>query len=105
CGALGYFTGRLARKGLVSFAATNGPAVLAGAGSTKPVYCTNPMSFAAPSADGAPLVIDQSSSATAYVAIRRAAKAGEQIPEGWALDAGGMPTTDPAQAMKGTLLA
>jgi (2R)-3-sulfolactate dehydrogenase (NADP+) len=105
CGALGYFTGRLARKGLVSFAATNGPAVLAGAGSTKPVYCTNPMSFAAPSADGTPLVIDQSSSATAFVAFRKAAKAGEQIPEGWALDASGMPTTDPAQAMKGALLA
>lgn len=104
-GALGYFTGRLARKGLVSFAATNGPALLAGAGSTKPVYCTNPISFAAPSADGTPLVIDQSSSATAFVAIRKAAEAGEQIPEGWALDALGNPTTDPAQAMKGALTA
>ncbi|TIT40112.1 MAG: Ldh family oxidoreductase, partial [Mesorhizobium sp.] len=40
CGALGYFTGRLAAQGLVSFAATNGPAVLAGSGSVKPVYCT-----------------------------------------------------------------
>ena len=35
-------------EGLVAFAATNGPALLAGSGSTKPVYCTNPMSFAAP---------------------------------------------------------
>jgi (2R)-3-sulfolactate dehydrogenase (NADP+) len=43
CGELGYFTGRMASDGLVAFAATNGPAVLAGAGSTKPVYCTNPM--------------------------------------------------------------
>src|SRR5690606_11296915 len=41
CGALGYFTRRLAEKGLVSLAATNGPPLLAGAGSTKPVYCTN----------------------------------------------------------------
>jgi (2R)-3-sulfolactate dehydrogenase (NADP+) len=105
CGALGYFTRRLAGKGLVSFAATNGPALLAGAGSTKPVYCTNPMSFAAPSADGAPLVIDQASSATAFVTIRKAAEAGEKIPEGWALDASGNPTTDPAAAMKGALIA
>lgn len=105
CGALGYFTGRLARKGLVALAATNGPALLAGSGSTKPVYCTNPLSFAAPSADGTPLVIDQASSATAFVSIREAAQAGEEIPEGWALDAAGNSTTDPAQAMKGALLA
>jgi (2R)-3-sulfolactate dehydrogenase (NADP+) len=105
CGALGYFTGRLAAHGLVALAATNGPALLAGSGSIRPVYCTNPLSFAAPSADGPPLVIDQSSSATAFVNIRRAAENGEKIPEGWALDAGGNPTTDPAAAMKGALVA
>lgn len=105
CGALGYFTRRLAAHGLVSFAATNGPALLAGSGSIKPVYCTNPMSFAAPAAGGSPLVIDQSSSATAFVNIRRAAEEGKEIPRGWAIDAGGNPTTDPAAAMKGALLA
>lgn len=105
CGALGYFARRLAERGLVAFAATNSQALLAGAGSTKPVYGTNPLSFAAPSAKGQPLVIDQSSSATAYVAIRMAAAAGEAIPEGWALDEAGRPTTDPAAAMKGALLA
>ena len=105
CGELGYFTGRLASEGLVSFAATNGPALLAGAGGAKPVYCTNPMSFAAPVEDGAPLVIDQSSSATAFVSIRKAAEEGLEIPAGWALDAQGKPTTDPAEAMKGALLA
>ena len=63
------------------------------------------MSFAAPSADGAPLVIDQSSSATAFVNIRKAAEDGKKIPEGWALDESGNPTTDAAAAMKGALLA
>jgi (2R)-3-sulfolactate dehydrogenase (NADP+) len=105
CGELGYFTGRLAGEGLVSFAATNGPALLAGAGGTRPVYCTNPMSLAAPVEGSAPLVIDQSSSATAFVSIRQAAEEGREIPDGWALDAQGKPTTDPAAAMKGTLLA
>jgi (2R)-3-sulfolactate dehydrogenase (NADP+) len=105
CGALGYFTGRLAERGLVAIAATNGPAVLAGSGSTRPVYCTNPLSFAAPAADGPPLVIDQSSSATAFVSIRKAAEEGRDIPTGWALDPDGRPTTDPAAAMKGALLA
>lgn len=105
CGALGYFTGRLAARGLVAIGATNGPPLLAGSGSVKPVYCTNPMSFAAPSADGVPLVMDQASSATAFVKIRKAAEEGERIPEGWAIDAGGNPTTDPVAAMKGALLA
>ena len=105
CGALGYFAERLAAEGLVALAATNGPAFLAGAGSTKPVYCTNPLAFAAPVDGGPPLVIDQSSSATAYVNISRAAERGEPIPEGWALDAAGKPTTDARAAMAGALVA
>lgn len=105
CGELGYFTGRMAGEGLVAFAATNGPALLAGAGGTKPVYCTNPMSFAAPVEGGAPLVVDQSSSATAFVSIRKAAEEGREIPAGWALDSKGRPTTDPTAAMTGALLA
>ncbi|MGO4839201.1 Ldh family oxidoreductase, partial [Rhizobiaceae sp. 2RAB30] len=67
CGALGFFAGRLAEKGLVAFAATNGPAIVAPQGASKPVYCTNPLAFAAPRAGAAPLLIDQSSSATAFV--------------------------------------
>jgi (2R)-3-sulfolactate dehydrogenase (NADP+) len=105
CGALGYFTGRLAEAGFVSLAATNGPALVAGSGGTRPVYCTNPMSFAAPQADGPPLLIDQSSSATAFVNVRRAARDGKSIPVGWALDSKGQPTTDANEAVKGVLLA
>jgi (2R)-3-sulfolactate dehydrogenase (NADP+) len=105
CGSLSYFVGRLAERGLAGIAATNGPALVAGSGSTKPVYCTNPMAFAAPVAGGPPLLIDQSSSATAFVSIRAAANRGEAIPAGWALDAEGRPTTDPSAAMKGALLA
>lgn len=105
CGALGYFTGRLAEAGFVSLATTNGPALVAGSGGTRPVYCTNPMSFAAPQADGPPLLIDQSSSATAFVNVRRAAREGKPIPAGWALDNKGRPTTDANEAVKGVLLA
>jgi (2R)-3-sulfolactate dehydrogenase (NADP+) len=106
CGALGYFVSRLADRGLVGLAATNGgPAFLAASGADRPVFCTNPMAFAAPRAGAAPLVIDQSSSATAFVNLVRAAEAGEPIPEGWALDTDGRPTTDPMAAMQGVLLA
>ena len=105
CGELGYFTSRLAGEGLVAFAATNGPALMAGAGAAKPVYCTNPISFAAPVEGSVPLLIDQSSSATAFVNVRGAAEEGREIPGGWAIDAAGRPTNDPAAAMKGALLA
>jgi (2R)-3-sulfolactate dehydrogenase (NADP+) len=104
-GELGWYAARLAGEGLVALAATNGPALLAGAGGGRPVFCTNPMAFAAPAEDGAVLLIDQASSATAFVNIREAAKKSEAIPAGWAVDAAGQPTTDPAAAMQGALLA
>jgi (2R)-3-sulfolactate dehydrogenase (NADP+) len=104
-GELGWYAAQLAREGLVAIAATNGPALLAGAGSRLPVYCTNPLAFAAPLADGRLMMIDQASSATAYVKIREAAARGQAIPEGWALDQEGLPTTDPFAAMTGALLA
>lgn len=103
-GSLGYYGTRLAGHGLVSIAATNGPALITGAGAARPIYCTNPLAFVAPVAGGPPLIIDQSSSATAFVSVRQAAAEGRPLPEGWALDSAGRPTTDPAEAMKGALL-
>ena len=105
CGSLGYHVERLAHEGLMALAATNGSAMIAGGGATKPIYCTNPLAFAAPTADDAPLLIDQSSSATAFVNIRDAAARGDTIPDGWAIDKDGKPTTDPKAAMEGALLA
>ncbi len=104
CGSLGTFALRLAEAGLVSLAATSGSPILAGSGAREPVFCTNPLAFAAPQADAPPLLVDQASSATAYVNIREAAERGECIPEGWALDRSGEPTSDPQAALSGTLL-
>ena len=104
-GELGWYAARLAEEGLVALAATNGPALLAGSGATQPVYCTNPLAFAAPLDGGRLLLIDQASSATAFVNIREAAARGEAIPGDWALDQDGLPTTDPFAAMRGALLA
>lgn len=104
-GELGYYTRRLAEAGLVALAASNGPALLTAGAGRKPVYGTNPMAFAAPTGNAPPLVIDQASSATAFVNVRRAAEIEEAIPAGWAVDADGKPTTDARQAIKGALLA
>jgi LDH2 family malate/lactate/ureidoglycolate dehydrogenase len=104
-GELGYYPRRVAERGLLAFAATSGPALMTVAGAKTPVYCTNPLAFAAPLDDGPPLLIDQASSATAFVELRRYAERSETLPPGWAVDAGGQPTTDPNAALRGALLA
>lgn len=104
-GELGYYVRRLAAEGLVALAATNGPALMTARPGGQRVYCTNPLAFAAPGGpDGGQVVVDQASSATAFVKLVKAASAGEQIPEGWAIDAAGNPTSDAAQAIEGALL-
>jgi (2R)-3-sulfolactate dehydrogenase (NADP+) len=105
CGALGYYAERLAQQGLVALVAGNAPALLAAGGARKPIYGTNPFAFAAPQAGGPVLLIDQASSATAYVNIRAAAEKGQSIPDGWAIDEKGETTNNAAAALKGALLA
>lgn len=102
CGVLGYFTDRLARQGLMAIMVANASSTMAPHGGRTPFFGTNPWSFAAPRR-GDPLVIDSSSSATAFVNLARAAATGEPIPEGWALDPQGQPTTDPVAGMAGSI--
>ncbi|MEZ5778612.1 MAG: Ldh family oxidoreductase [Paracoccaceae bacterium] len=102
CGVLGYFTGRLARRGLVGIMMANASSTMAPWGGKTPFFGTNPWSFAAPR-QGEPLIIDSSSSATAFVNLANAAAEGRPIPEGWALDAKGKPTTDAAAGMAGSI--
>jgi (2R)-3-sulfolactate dehydrogenase (NADP+) len=104
-GEIGYYVRRLAQRGLVALAAANSHAMMAPAAGIPPVYGTNPIAFAAPRpAPKPPLVFDQASSATAFVNLAQAAARGQPIPEGWALDPEGQPTTDPARAVLGALL-
>jgi (2R)-3-sulfolactate dehydrogenase (NADP+) len=104
-GELGYYTRRLAERGLVVIATCNATAQMTTLESGKALYGTNPVSFAAPVAGGRPLVIDQACSATAFVNVRHAAECNERIPEGWAVDQNGKPTTDAREAVKGLLVA
>ncbi len=102
CGVLGYFTARLARQGLVALMFANASSTMAPWGGRKPFFGTNPWSMAAPRS-GDPLILDSSSSATAYVNLASAAAQNTPIPPHWALDAEGQPTTDPQEALKGTI--
>src|SRR5699024_1333214 len=102
-GELGHFATRLAEQGLIALVCGNSPALMAAYDSTEADTGTNPLAFALPHSSG-PRVFDQASSATAFVSIRQAAERGEHIPPGWALDADGQPTIDPAAALTGALL-
>lgn len=98
-----------ARTGLIALAMANSPAAMAPWGGKKALYGTNPIAFACPrptSRDGAtdPLVIDLSLSRVARGKVMLAQKAGKPIPEDWALDAEGNPTTDATAAMAGSMV-
>ena len=95
---------RLAEQGLVALAMSNTPHAMAFHGGRRSRLGTNPIAFAAPLPGRAPLLIDLSLSVAARGRIVTAGKAGRPIPEGWAVDAGGAPTTDPAAALTGALL-
>ena len=97
-------TEALAERGLVGFAFVAAMAYVAPAGGAKPLYGTNPMSFAWPREGRPPLVFDQASSASARGEIMIHERDGKPIPEGWGIDAAGNPTTDPAAALGGALL-
>jgi len=104
CGVLGYHTERLAEQGLVGLGFTNAPASIAPSGGRKPVLGTNPWSISVPDGKGgAAISIDQSASTVAKSEVMKAARKGEAIPLGWALDPDGKPTTDPALGLKGSM--
>ena len=101
---LGYHTGTLARHGLVAFGFTNSTPAIAPVGGKRPLVGTNPLSFAVPGKAGKiAFLIDQSSSAVAWTAVKRAAEEGRAIPLGWALDEEGKPTTDPNRGLEGSM--
>lgn len=101
CGVVGYHMERIAQEGLVGLGFVNAPASIAPWGGKHPVFGTNPLACGVPRQHEPPLVIDQSSSVVAKSEIVVHKQKGEPIPEGWALDAAGNPTTDPAAALAG----
>jgi (2R)-3-sulfolactate dehydrogenase (NADP+) len=104
CGAAGYHVEALAQKGLIGLLFANTPKAIAPWGGGQGVFGTNPIAFAAPRNSHNPLVIDLSLSKVARGKIMVAEQEAKPIPEGWALDAHGKPTTDPKAAMAGTML-
>ena len=103
-GALGLAVERVAAQGLVGLLFANTPAAMAPWGAKEPILGTNPIAFAAPAAGRDAVVIDLSLSRAARGKVLAARQRGEPIPEDWALDADGKPTTDPGLALAGSML-
>ena len=105
CTSLGYFTEQIAQEGLIGMGFTNASAIVAGPGGKAPVLGTNPFAVTIPGDDAPRMHADFSTSAVALGKITMAKAAGEKIPLGWAVDADGVPTTDPDAALSGALVS
>jgi len=106
CTSLGYFTRQIAQAGMIGLGMTNASPIVAPPGGKTRVIGTNPFAFSVPGDDGGvAMQFDQSTTTVALGKITMAKAAGERIPEGWAVDAEGKPTTDPEAALKGSLVS
>jgi (2R)-3-sulfolactate dehydrogenase (NADP+) len=112
CGVVVDHLRPVAAAGLVGLGFSNSPAAMPAAGGRHAIFGTNPVAAAfprrrqpgAPAGACDPLLIDLSLSEVARGKVMLAAKKGEPIPPGWALDAEGRPTTDAAAALQGSML-
>jgi (2R)-3-sulfolactate dehydrogenase (NADP+) len=82
----------------------NTPGAIAPWGGSRATFGTNPIAFACPLPAQPPIVVDLSLSKVPRGNLLAAKQREEQIPEGWALGPNGAPTTDPATALKGTMV-
>jgi LDH2 family malate/lactate/ureidoglycolate dehydrogenase len=103
-GCLAYFTRMAAGDGCAALFASNASPAMAPWGGREPRVGTNPWSIAAPAGRTGTMVMDIANTAVARGKIHLARQRGTSIPEGWALDADGAPTTDPERALAGLIL-
>src|SRR5476651_109776 len=94
----------LGAAGMVGLAFSNSPAAMPAWGGKRALFGTNPVAAVFPRRGSSPLTIDLSLSAVARGRIMVAARDGKPIPEGWALDKEGRPTTDARAALEGSML-
>jgi len=99
-GVLGVHLAPVAEANMVGFAFTNSPAAIPAWGGKKPLFGTDPVAGIFPRKGKAPIVVDLALTTVVRGKIMMAMRKGEKIPEGWALDRNGKPTTDPKEAIE-----
>ncbi|KAL2867478.1 Ldh family oxidoreductase [Aspergillus lucknowensis] len=92
---------RAMKKGCAAMAFTNASRSMPPWGAREPLLGTSPFAVGVPGGEKGDFVLDMSPSVAARGKIRKAARRGEKIPEGYALDVEGKPTTDPEAALAG----
>jgi LDH2 family malate/lactate/ureidoglycolate dehydrogenase len=103
-GSLGTHALAAAEAGACCLLGQQAPPVMAMPGFKRAALGNNPIAFACPIPGSDPLVFDMACSAAARGHILLARREGRGIPEGWAVDEAGEPTTDPQRALRGALL-
>jgi LDH2 family malate/lactate/ureidoglycolate dehydrogenase len=104
-GAAAYYPMMALEHDMIGLAFTNASPRLAPTGGVERLFGNNPWSIAVPAGRRPPVVLDMANSVVAAGKIRVLKKDGKPIPEGWALNKYGEPTTDPDEALTGILLA
>jgi len=99
-GVLGIHLAPVAEAGMVGFAFTNSPAAIPAWGGKKPLFGTDPVAAVFPRKEEKPIIIDLALTTVVRGKIMMAMRKGERIPEDWALDRNGKPTTDPKEAIE-----
>lgn len=99
-----YYAMMALKESMIGFFATNTAALMAPYGGCEPILGTNPFALAIPAGEEIPIVLDMSTSVVPRGKIELALREGRDIPEGWAIDKDGNPTTNPEKALAGALL-
>jgi LDH2 family malate/lactate/ureidoglycolate dehydrogenase len=103
-GPAAYYVEKAIDRGCIGLAISNAPPNMAPFGGRERFLGTNPIAIGIPTREEPPLIFDASTSVVARGKIILAAQAGESIPEGWAIDPDGHPTTNAQQALAGAVL-
>ncbi len=103
-GAVGPYCLIAAEAGFASIIGSNSTTTIAPTGGSDARLGNSPVGFGVPNPEGMPIILDMAISVVARAKIRAALTRGESIPDTWATDKAGLPTTDPKTAMEGFLL-
>ena len=104
-GALAPYLFLASRAGMASIITSNTAPMIAAEGGQRQAIGNNPLGIGLPNPGGAPVLLDMSMSVVSRSRVRAMAAVGETIPETWATDINGRPTTDPAKALEGLMQA
>lgn len=101
-GTMAYYVKKIAEADLIAISVCQSDPMVVPFGGTENYYGTNPIGFAAPRKNGPPIVFDMATTVQAWGKILDARSKNLNIPETWAVDGEGKPTTD-SHAVKGLL--